>query len=269
LLHVPAKTSLGFQDVQVPRLMYVKLIEEILRYAEKRNQLFDKQVSYMIDLDNPIRRGNEYIVPEKSAAWYELMRFEWAQKADEKGIYLEEKSAKGEGEAYGVIGPEFSLPESVKTYLDSEDVKVAELRRRTSTLLSILGLKSITGQDFDPPLTPSSQKLTEKQVSFLVRQIRTVVIQLDIRREPFDFIIKKPYGSTNTTQVFFLIIEDDDVSIVVKDPIGLALPIISDMPTSIQEKIKTADVIGAPVAPVKGSMKEAILKRLQEKKAKS
>jgi hypothetical protein len=262
LLHVPATTSLGFQDVQVPRLMYVKLIEEILRYAEKRNQLFEKQVSYMIDLDNPIRRGNEYIVPEKSAAWYELMRFEWAQKADEKAIYLEEKSAKGDGEAYGVIGPEYSLPESVKTFLDVADEKVAVLRRKASTLQSILGLTSITADDILPPLTPSSQKLTAQQIGMLVRQIRMVVVQLDIRREPFELIVKKPYGTSSTTRVFFLLIEDDDVSVIVRDPIALSMPILSDMPTSILEKIKIADVIGAPV---QGSIKEALLKRKQTK----
>lgn len=266
LLHTPVKTNLGFQDVDVPTLMYVKLIEEILRYAEKRNQLFEKQVSYMVDLDNPIRRGNEYIIPEKSAAWYELMRMDWAQKADEKAIYLEEKISKGEGEAYGTIGPEYSLPESVKTFMGTDDPKIAELRRKSSTLESLLGLTPITADSVVPELTVGSTKFTLEQIANLVRQTNMVVVQLDIRKEPFEVIIRKPFSTSGITRVFFLVIEPEKISVVVRDPIALTLPMVSDMPTSIKEKIKEAEAIGVPKVPAKGSLRETILKRQQMKK---
>ncbi len=265
LLHTPVKTNLGFQEVDVPTLMYVKLIEEILRYAEKRNQLFEKQVSYMVDLDNPIRRGNEYIIPEKSAAWYELMRMEWAQKADEKAIYLEEKSAKVSSEAFGTIGPEYSLPESVKTFMGTDDPKIAELRRKSSTLASLLGLTPITAENVVPELTVSATKFTLEQITNLVRQINMVVIQLDIRKEPFEVIIRKPFTTSAITRVYFLVIEPEKISVLVRDPIALTLPMVSDMPTSIKEKIKEASAIGVPKVPAKGSLRETILKRQQMK----
>jgi hypothetical protein len=98
----------------------------------------------------------------------------------------------------------------------------------------------------------------------LVRQIKMVVVQLDIRREPFEILVKKPFGTTSITRVFFLVIEDDDVSVIVRDPIALTIPMLSDMPSSIKEKIAEAETIGAPV---QGSVKEALLKRklLKEK----
>jgi hypothetical protein len=252
MLHVPTTTALephkeAPQVVNVPTLMYYKLIDELIRFVEKRRQLFEQKLSYMIDLDNPIRRGNEFIVPEKSAAWYELMRLEWAARVEEKPRYLEEKSVKKEEEAFGIIGPEYSLPESVKTFFDADDPKVTELRKKGSTLESLLGLIGITADDIEPPIIPSTEKLNEIQLKYLVRSTKLILAQLDIRKEIPELIVKKPFAASNTTKVFFLVIEDDEPSILVRDPLALTLPTLSDMPSSIQEKIQAADSIGAPV----------------------
>jgi hypothetical protein len=189
------------------------------------------------------------------------MRLEWAHRADEKAKFLEEKSSKSEGEAYGPLGPEFTLSESIKTFMGGDDPKIAELRKKSSTLLSILGLVGLQADEIYPSLNPSDSLLKENQLANLVNQIKSIVIQVDIRREPFVEIIKRPREISMTTKVFFIYIEDDEASVVVRDPVSISLPILSDMPKRIQEKIK--EVVVAPPAP--GTVKEKLLKRKQAK----
>jgi hypothetical protein len=66
-------------------VLLLRLVEELLRYGERRRQLLEQDVSRLANLETPITiNGNQRIYPEKSLAWDELLRLEWASPQDEK-----------------------------------------------------------------------------------------------------------------------------------------------------------------------------------------
>lgn len=92
LLHVPATAPAEGMVASGARVLLLRLIDELLRHAGRRQQIFEKRVRQMSILENPIRMRDQYIVPEKSAAWVEMLRLEWAHDKTEEARYLEEMS---------------------------------------------------------------------------------------------------------------------------------------------------------------------------------
>jgi hypothetical protein len=91
LLHVPEKYDVGTNtQVNAKTLMVKKLIEELIRFPLKREELLKKRVSQYIKLNEAFLSGNEYILPENSVEWSELLRFEWRKNDTEKPKYIEE-----------------------------------------------------------------------------------------------------------------------------------------------------------------------------------
>jgi len=92
LLHVPEKFNVGVTEVDAKGLFIKKLIEELIRFPEKRAELMSRRVREYVKLRAPFRSGNEYIVPEDSVGWTELLRMEWRDKKVEKPKFIEEFS---------------------------------------------------------------------------------------------------------------------------------------------------------------------------------
>jgi hypothetical protein len=90
LLHVPATSPIEDTVASGGRVLMLRLIEELLRYAGRRKELFEQRVSELAVLENPLRIKDQFIVPENSAAWVELLRLEWARDKTEEPRYLEE-----------------------------------------------------------------------------------------------------------------------------------------------------------------------------------
>jgi hypothetical protein len=90
LLHVPGTYEVGEKKVDVKILLVKKLIEELIRFPEKRDELLKQQVGKYQILRDGFRSGNEYIVPENLPAWSELLRMEWKKVSREVPKYAEE-----------------------------------------------------------------------------------------------------------------------------------------------------------------------------------
>ena len=260
LLHVPE-----FKDIEVDvrELLYHRLIEELLRFGEKRRQLFENDLSYMIDLDRPIRDGNEYIIPEKSAAWYELMRMDWTAKKDEEPIFLEEKSSPLPTRAVPIV-EETALPDGIEFLFPKAES--GKLRIKRSSLLSLLGLLSLGRIEIQPPLAADAKKLTAEQIGFLVRQSHLTVGQVDLRSQEPDLILKKPRTMDRGTSVFFLIIGAEGPAVLTVDPESVTLPDRADLSAAFAEKLAGAEVEQEPApGPGPGPLQQAFE---QQKKLK-
>lgn len=250
LLHIPE-----FKDIQVNvrELLYHRLIEELLRFGEKRRQLFENDLSYMIDLDRPIRDGSEYIIPEKSAAWYELMRMDWTAKKEEEPRYLEEKSSALSSRAVPIV-EETALPDGIEFLFPKAES--GKLRMKRSSLLSLIGLLSLGRVEIQPPLAADAKKLTSEQISFLVRQSHLTVGQVDLRSQEPDLILKKPRTMDRGTAVFFLVITGEGPAVLTVDPESATFPDRADLSTVFAEKL-----VGAEVVSSEASIKEALEKK--------
>ena len=88
LLHVPSTIDLGTGQVNAINLLIKKLIEELIRFPMKRNDLLQQGVSQYVKITEAIRYEDQYIVPENLPAWSELLRMEWTKKKESK--YIEE-----------------------------------------------------------------------------------------------------------------------------------------------------------------------------------
>ena len=90
----------------------------------------DQDVARLATLDKPIvinvpgSVAKQVIYPEKSSAWYELLRLEWVKETDEKPKFLEEMSReRGEAPA-AKINISTTLPERLESLLNGSGAGV-------------------------------------------------------------------------------------------------------------------------------------------------
>lgn len=95
-LHVPSETRLGTRNVNGPQLLFLRLIEELLRFPERRRQLLREDVPTMVKMTDAIRIKDQWILPETSLAWADLLRLDWVQSGKERKLFFEEMSRTAE-----------------------------------------------------------------------------------------------------------------------------------------------------------------------------
>jgi len=120
LLHSPREVNLGGRKVNAVQLFVLRIIDELLRFPEKRKELMDKEVSALVTLKDAVILGKEkdqYIVPENTSAWFNLLRMDWAMEQKEQPLFFEEISGKPPSDI--AIQPRVTVPaaapEPVKT----------------------------------------------------------------------------------------------------------------------------------------------------------
>ena len=61
-------------------MLYLRLVDELIRFAYRREEIFAKRVPRLTIRQEAQRIGDQYIVPEGSPdwmTWWELLRSEW------------------------------------------------------------------------------------------------------------------------------------------------------------------------------------------------
>ena len=79
-IHTPATIRPNDISLHVPRMLYLRLIDELIRFASRKQEIFDKKVPRLTIRQDAQRIGDQYIVPEGSSdwnSWWELLRSEW------------------------------------------------------------------------------------------------------------------------------------------------------------------------------------------------
>ena len=211
LLHVPKKTGLGDDEktVSAPRVILLRLGEELLRYGERRRQLLEQDVSRISSLEKPVTvEGNQRIYPEKSAEWYELLRLEWATKKDEVPIFYEEMS-KEETAAPPLEKQEEELPASLQLLLNGgaePDPKTGALRlfrAKFDILLVALGLTPA-----QLSIEADTTALTDEMIRTILHAKGVPVIQIDLRPDPPTTIAKRPVRPSAPGIPVFIILQE-------------------------------------------------------------
>ena len=102
LLHTPQFAPIEGAQVDAQRLMVRKLLEELIRFPVKREELLKRGVPTRIPLTAPFRQDDQYIVRETMPAWSEFLRMEWAHTQHEVPKYPEEilaAASRGQAQA--------------------------------------------------------------------------------------------------------------------------------------------------------------------------
>jgi hypothetical protein len=203
MIHAPEETELGESEkkVSAPRVLLLRLIEELLRYGERRRQLLEQDVSRLATLDRPItlgkpgQVGKERIYPEKSAAWYELLRLEWSAKLDENAVYIEEMGREGAAAVAAPLAPQedsTALPPSLQTVLNGSaeaDPKTGALRLLRAPFESIFTPIGLITKQLG--IAKDTVAMTDKMIREAVQMTARPFVQIDLRADPPEVIAKK------------------------------------------------------------------------------
>jgi len=230
MLHVPETTQQGTVTVDTAQLLFFKLVEELLRFSEKRRELFENEVSRFSRIDRVITDGDQLIFPEKDAIWYELFR-KWVRTTGEKGRYFEEQGTKG-----SVVPQEEStkLPGALLSILGETDPAALSLRLRRDTLTGLVGLLGYRVEE--------QHALKEDQMERISKEKQVSIAQIDLRVSPpatkYTFFskfnpIKKTRIIDPKTEFFLLVITETGPALLTLDPMGGDLPVATQLPRGL------------------------------------
>jgi hypothetical protein len=132
-LHSPVKFHLGGRLVNGPHLLMMRLFEELLRFPERRKQIFMGDVTTLVTLKDAVRIGHQYILPESSIAWQDILRLDWIETGKEKKKYYEEMSRKEEEQEETALVAS-NLPDELKELFGREDPKTRKLYVLTASV---------------------------------------------------------------------------------------------------------------------------------------
>jgi hypothetical protein len=212
LLHVPKETELGEQEkkVSAPRVLLLRLIEELLRYGERRRQLLDQDVSRLATLDKPVTiDGNQRIYPEKSSAWFELLRLEWATKIDEDPKFYEEMSREEIAAPLAEQEEESQLPASLQLLLNGgaePDPKTGALRLFRAPYEALMVPFGLTPEQVS--ITADTTALTDDTILTLIAAKTMPIVQINLTVDPPAVIAKQPTKPSGLFVPVFVITAD-------------------------------------------------------------
>lgn len=213
-LHVPEDSSELFANV--PLMLTRRLFEELLRFPERRRQLLEKQVSPLVTLKQAVLIDNQYIIPESSLAWYDLMRKDWTGTREEQKKFFEEMSSV----STDVVRPQTEdkeIPASLKDFLGVETEKyylyVPQLQQgvQESVTPFLVSMGVFPSDDLD--LDEYPYELTDEAMRKLVLKTRRPVIQIKMAGDEVDIENYRTFGPARKQKdptPMILIIQDLD-----------------------------------------------------------
>lgn len=266
LLHVPNEYEVGKANVNARQLLVKRLIEELLRFPEKRNELLTQRVSQYQVLRDGFRSGNQYIIPENIPAWTELLRMEWRKEKKEEPKYLEEmvaiqgpaaeeapSSAPPPPPSAGVKTPApaqaaraFKLPPDLDEYLSDKKASLSFVPEEMNMIWPILGgvpglnlseFEEATGVDYDIPYFTDVEEALEAaaRIKLSIYQIRFDPENLD---EPSEIIVKGVYPDKQKAPFLILVeLSDGTIGQLTTDTRTLAPIPFDSLPTNIKFKL--------------------------------
>ena len=210
VLHVPNESG------DAKGLLLKKLVEELIRFPQKRNELLQNKVHKYTKLTKGFRSGDQFIVPEDSGDWAEMLRFEWRKEVSEEPKYYEEfASIVPQEESLFVKSP---MPEIIVKYINSP--KLVDKLGYFSTdsavkTLEVLSKGAVTSAELLERGQPAEADflITQELVDFVAMRTNTSIIQLMYETDqPFKPIIfvKTIVNDGKESPFFFIIKTDDD-----------------------------------------------------------
>lgn len=231
-IHVPETT-----EINIGTLLTVRLMDEIIRYSEKQREIFENDLTRLVFFKKPIRIGDQYIVPENTLEWSDMLRIIWSEKLFETPRFFEEITTEKDiriiKEEEEILKP---LNTKLKSYLNPEDSKTSSLQyleiTKTPSLLPIL---------YSLGLSESDLKISEEQLLFSDTQLRSLTqlrkgsyIQLNLTTDPVTInYYKVSGGKFKAYPVYVIIVDKGSTGFLVKSKDSDSIS-YSDLPDVLQ-----------------------------------
>jgi hypothetical protein len=160
-------------------MLYLRLIDELIRYSSKREEIFTRQVPRLTIRKEAQRQGDQYIIPEGSAdwnTWWEHLRTEWMASEKEESKFFDEQ--------YDPIPSGLpaddrrTLPDTLRNALGVDDPKTNRLVWNPSTTEGhpFLFLKSILKNN--PIATKTDSELETSELKEIARIANVRILYL-------------------------------------------------------------------------------------------
>ena len=230
------------EAVSAPRILLMRLIEELLRYAKRRQEMFDQEVVRISSLDTKVlvipskNGGEQHIYSDRSRSWEELLRLEWADTR-ERPIFLEEMSRSAIASVAAPITTETAVSESIQTVLGTTDPKTASLRLIRGDLQTLLSVAEVSIDD----VAAIPAEMNEETVKAIVRATQRPVVFINPTANP-PVIGRAPIRVT-VPGIVILVQTETGLGLLVLNPVEPELPLKTEVPESILKLVERGTVL--------------------------
>jgi hypothetical protein len=237
LLHVHSTTQLserkGEREVSTVELFIKRMIDDFVRFPNRRKQLMKKgEISKIKPITSAIRDGSQYIIPESSLTWSDMLRFEWMRQTPEEPKFYEEMSREATKEDFSTFRSE--LPQILQEIIGESNLFWnAPPSTSTKNVLSISKILQVPLETLE--LTRESTTFTTDSLIKYVENTMKPIGWIDPEeKEPIQFF--RP-SSGFVSDCIILAKVNDRIGIVMAEEGQFALP-LSSFPSSLQQRWK-------------------------------
>jgi hypothetical protein len=231
--------------------MVRKLLEELIRFPMKREELLKGKVPARIPLVSSFRSGDQYTVRETAPAWSEFLRMDWAKKHVEEPRYPEEilaaavrPAAAAPAAAAAAAAPEPApaqpeeQPELVESWLGEQAANYTY-----HPLTQINDLFDLPDEIFEGLLTPQGEFADQASLTEFAKDFRYSLVQVDISPEGFTMLVARCADKqTKKNLPFFVFVRTpDSFGVLSQGERGDPL-LFTSLPDPVKKKVVTTRV---------------------------
>jgi len=249
LLHVKETTELsdtkGERAVSTPELYTKRVIDELVRFPARRKQLMKKgELSRVTAIVEPIRDGDQYIIPESSPTWTNLLRLDWAKVVPEESKYYEEMSRDANDDDKRI--PNGDMPDALQAVLGEDTTFRLQIPPNTDPSQPLLPFTAVLGitlgqLGLDDDATQFTKKSMVEYVRYKSKPIGMINLTGNVPDDEKEIMFAKPFSGifSSTTILVFL---PDRAGILVEED-GVPTVTISNLPEAVQARWKAAGLV--------------------------
>jgi len=247
LLHVEDVTQLsdtkGERMVRTPELYTKRVIDELVRFPGRRKQLLSKgEISTVTAMIEPVHEGDQYIIPESSPTWTNLLRLDWARNHPEEKKFYEEMSRMADEKNERVL--EGTFPDALVPILGKDSpLRLAVLAPSESSLLPLTSILGLTLGEL--ALAPDASIMTKESLRrYVKRTVQPIgMINLTGVVAEGEKTIQFVRPSTGVfSSVMILVFLPDTIGIL-KEEEGVPTLSIASLPAVLQTAWKGASML--------------------------
>ena len=196
LLHVDATTKVNKRDVSTPELFTKRVVDELVRFPIRRKQLMRRgEISKVSIIVKPIRQGDQYIIPESSPTWTNLLRLDWAKQLVEEPRYYEEMSREEEN-----VEKKSELPPELEDMVTNPNIVLSP----EVPLSAFQGILGITFEQFG--VEEGATILTKDNLIQYVKHTQKPIGMIDLINNTTQFI--RPFNGSFDSVTIFVFLPD-------------------------------------------------------------
>jgi hypothetical protein len=246
LLHVKEKTELsdtpGERSVSTPELYTKRVIDELVRFPVRRKQLMKKgEISSIVTIVEPIRDGDQYIIPESSPTWTNLLRLDWAKVVPEESRYYEEQSREATENDQRI--PEGEMPEALQAVLGETSLRLRSPPNSEHSFLPFTAILGVTmGQlGLDEKATRLNKNALIQYVRYTSKPIGIINLTGNVPDGEKEIMFARPAVGIFHAVTILVFLPGQSGILIEED--GVITVSLSKLPDAINERWRSAGLV--------------------------